>query len=221
MTIKHPTRRSATWCRLLALALVLQGSAAMAQDKPSREREALRRVQQALRSAQEEAATLQRDKAQLAAEKEAIASDKGRLDQALRQSAAKASAVAAQAQSAQARVTQLEAELSAARQELDALKSQVATLTKQSQEQQQTVVAVRGLLQRNVQARQVLEARNAALYKVGAAAIEMYRSSRPKETLARQEPFFGMGTVTIENVAEVWLDRLEQARYQDADKLQP
>lgn len=206
---------------LLVLVLALHGSAAMAQDKPSREREALRRVQQALRSAQEETAALQRDKVQLAAEKEAISGDKNRLDQALRLSASKASAAAAQVSSAHARATQAEASLAAARQELGAQQEQIAGLTRQLQEQQQTLIAVRELLQRQVQARQVLEARNAQLYNIGAAAIEMYRSARPAETLARQEPLVGIGAVRIDNVAEVWLDRLEQARYQDADKLHP
>lgn len=227
MTNTHPIswlgslRRLPTGAFALALALLLQGASVMAQDKPSREREALRRVQQALRTAQEETATLQRDKAQLAAEKDAIANDKGRLDQALRQSASQAQAATAQVRSTQARATQLEAELSAARQEIEALKTQLAGLSRQSQEQQQTVVSIRDLLQRNVQARQVLEARNAQLYKVGAAVIEMYRSARPADTLARQEPFFGIGAVTLDNVAEIWMDRLEQARYQDADKLPP
>ena len=65
----------------------------------------------------------------------------------------------------------------------------------------------------------ILEARNQQLYDVGSAVVEMYRSRNRGETLARQEPFFNLGVVTLENISDKWMDRLESARYLDQDKL--
>ena len=215
-TLLKPSQLMVVACTLLALA----GSAQSA-DKASREREALRRVQQALRAAQEEQTTLQSDKAKLAADKESISRDLSKLDGELKRTSSKVGSAQAEARAAQARSAQLDAELGSVKLELEALKLKHDEQDNALREVQSRVVRVTAMLERSTQTQALLEARNQALYKVGVSAVELYRSRRPTETLARQEPFFGLGVVSIENVAEQWLDRLKEARYEEATKPGP
>lgn len=207
----------------LMLALVLLASAAPVQaqqEKASREREALRRVQQALRTAQEEQGSLQREKAKLSAEKDTLSQDLGKLDGELKRTASRVNAAQAEARAAQARSAQTESELAATRADLETLKAQHEAQGRQLQESQVRVKSVTALLERSTQAQKVLEARNQQLYKVGASVVEMYRSRKPADTLARQTGVLGLGEVTLENVAETWLDRLEEARFKDEERIQ-
>lgn len=199
----------------LTLALLATVLPAQAQDKASREREALRRVQQALRAAQDEQSTLQRDKAKLAAEKDSLSQDMDRLDGELKRTASKVSSAQAEARAAQARSAQMESELVTVKAELDALRTRHEEQGRKLQESQSRVAAITALLERSTQAQRVLEARNQQLYKVGVSVVEVYRSRKPADTLARQVPVLGMGEVTLENVAEAWLDRLEEARFKE------
>lgn len=217
MASKHP------WLNRTALvaALLCCAVSAQAQDKNAREREALRRAQQALRTAQEAAATLERDKTQLASEKDALAQEKDRLSTDAKRANARVDGALAQARAAQAKAQALETDLSAVQQELAALKEAHQVQSQKLADAQRTVAATRGLLERSVQAQRILEARNKQLYDTGVAVVEVYRSRSPAEALARQEPFFGIGRVTLDNIAEKWLDRLESARYLDQDKLAP
>lgn len=203
----------------LALMLVSASPAAWAQQDPSaREREALRRTQQALRAAQQETATLQQQAQTLGAEKSRLQEEKQALDATARQRASQVAGAQAQARQAQARVKQLEDELAAVRADLAAAQEKSAA---QAAEQSRLVATLRTRLERATLAVTVLEKRNGELYQVGLDAIELYRSQRPKETLARMEPFFGIGHVTLDNVAERWRDRLETARWQGQEQLAP
>lgn len=206
----------------LALMLVSASPAAWAQQDPSaREREALRRTQQALRAAQQETATLQQQAQTLGAEKSRLQEEKQALDATARQRASQVAGAQAQARQAQARVKQLDDELAAVRAELAAAQDKSAAQAAELAEQSRLVATLRTRLERATQAVTVLEKRNGELYQVGLDAIELYRSQRPKETLARMEPFFGIGHVTLDNVAERWRDRLETARWQGQEQLAP
>ncbi|HEX5373992.1 MAG TPA: hypothetical protein VFW84_14795 [Aquabacterium sp.] len=209
----HPIR-----CVIAVLMawLVMSGTA-WAQGaegaKGNREREALRRVQQSLREAQAEQATLQQDKTQLTAEKDRLLQEKRTLDETLQRTAARAGSAAAQARAAQQRAEQVEAELASARQALAAMTAQNEEHARQLADARQTLGTVRTLLERSTQDQKMLQARNEQLYALGVSVVELYRSRSPADTLARQEPLLGFGRVTLENVAELWLDRLEAARW--------
>lgn len=210
----------ASWPALMA-AVLLMGSLcapSMAQDQGSREREALRRTQLALRAAQQETATLQ---ATLAAEKSQMLQEKQALDATARRNASRVAGAQSQARLAQARVVQLETELEGLKAELSAAQEKQATQAAELADQQRVMAALRVRLERSTQAVGVLEQRNRQLYQVGLDAIELYRSQRPKETLARIEPFAGIGRVTLDNVAEQWADRLEAARWLEQERLSP
>lgn len=182
-------------------------------SKGNREREALRRVQQALREAQAEQSTLQQDKTQLVAEKERLLQEKRTLDETVQRTAARAGSAAAQAKAAQQRVAQLEGELASAREALAAMTAQNEANLRQLAETRQTLGSVRTLLERSTQDQKLLQARNEQLFKLGVSVVDVYRSRSPADALARQEPVLGFGRVTLENVAELWLDRLEAARW--------
>ncbi|MFN3618403.1 MAG: hypothetical protein ACK4K3_05975 [Aquabacterium sp.] len=205
----------------LALMLATTGDMAWAQDAASREREALRRTQQALRAAQQETAALQQQTQALGAEKSKLLQEKQALDTTARQRARQVAGAQAQARQAQARVLQLESELAAVRAELTAAQERSSAQASELADQARLVATLRTSLERQTLAVKVLEKRNGDLYQVGLDAIELYRSQRPKEALARMEPFFGIGHVTLDNVAERWRDRLETARWQGQEQLAP
>ena len=226
MLIHHVARTPSLAARvcLLGMAVVLVSASPTAwaqQDKSAREREALRRTQQALRAAQQETATLQQQAQTLSAEKSRLLEEKQALDATARQRATQVAGAQAQARQAQSRVKQLEDELAAVRAELTASQEKSTAQAAELAEQSRLVVTLRTRLERATQAVTVLEKRNGELYQVGFDAIELYRSQRPKETLARMEPFFGIGHVTLDNVAERWRDRLEAARWQGQEQLMP
>lgn len=212
---------AALWLALLMALLMVVSAGAQAQEKTSREREALRRAQQALRAAQEESSSLQRDKSTLATEKDALAKEKDSLSQQARRTAARLDEALGQSRNAQAKLQQLESELAGLRQELAAAKDTQARQASELADHQRLVRTTRALLEASVQKQRILETRNQQLYEVGQAVVAMYRSRNPAETLSKQEPFFGLGVVTLENISEKWLDRLESARYLDQDKLNP
>jgi chromosome segregation ATPase len=214
--------RTLILCGMLAwLGSALLATPAMAQEKSSREREALRRAQQALRSAKEESVTLLRDKEALSAEKAALLKDKEAIGAEARRTAARVAASQAQAREAQAQITQLMADLEAVRAELASAKEQQARQATELAESQKTVRTVRALLEASQDKQRILEARNQQLYDTGVAVVEMYRSRKPSESLAQQSQVLGLGIVELENISEKWMDRLQSARYQDQDKLSP
>ena len=189
-----------------------------ANDKGQREKEALRRVQQALRTAQSEAATLQQEKSTLTQDKERLAQEKVRLDQAVLQTASRMNAALSstraaseQAELANARVAELTAQNQTIQTAKDALANQL-------REAQATVTSLRDLLTQSTAKHQVLVKRNQQLFEVGRSAVELYRSRDPQLTLADQSADLGSGVVRIENIAEIWLDRLEAARWQGEEQ---
>lgn len=211
--LAHPTAAHPAHRLLLALCLAGLTVSALAQDKPSREREALRRAQQALRSAQEESATLQRDKAALAAEKDALLKEKASLGAEQQRTAGRVAAAQVQLRDAQARVTQLGAELEALQAQLTSVKEEQIRTVAELNDAQGKVKVLRTLLEASQQKQRVLEARNKQLYDTGVAVVEMYRSRKPSETAAQQAGVLGFNLVDIENISERWMDRLEAARH--------
>lgn len=220
--IQAPIFRRTTWvvC-LFALMTAVSSPTATAQDKGNREREALRRAQASLRSTQEQAASLQQEKASLLAEKEALIKDKQSVGAESQRHASRVAAAQAQARDAQSKAQSLEAELEQLRTQLTSAKELVNRQAAEIADNQRTTRAVRALLESSQQKQRVLEQRNAQLYEVGLAAVEMYRSRKPAETAARQAGVLGFGIVDVENISEQWLDRLNAARFLDQDKLTP
>lgn len=200
-------------CLLLACFAVATPS--WAQDKGSREKEALRRAQLALRAAQDEVATLQRERAQCSTDRDAALKDKA---EAQKTSGLLASAQA-QSRQSQGRVKQLEGELETLQQQLAEAKAQQVAQAKELAEGQRSLRAVSQLLEASEQRQRILQARNQQLYDTGVAVVEMYRSRKPAETAAQQAVVLGFDLVDVENISEKWLDRLNAARFHQQDRL--
>jgi len=194
---------------LLALLVTLMPAGSWAQERASREREALRRAQQALRDAQAENATLQQARSALATEKDALAADKARLDAEL----GRARARAAQVEAARQQVERMQTELAELRAQRDTAMVRIEDLNTQLQASKAAVASVRAMLERATATQALLVQRNRALYDVGLAAIELYRSRDAAATWAQREPVLGLGQVRLENAAEALRDRLEAARH--------
>lgn len=202
-----------TGAALLMLLVALMPAGSWAQDRASREREALRRAQQALRDAQAENATLQQARSALATEKDALAADKARLDAEL----GRARARAAQVDAARQQLERLQTELAEIRAQRDTAMVRIEDLNTQLQASKATAASVRAMLERATATQALLVQRNRALYDVGLAAIELYRSRDAAATWAQREPVLGLGQVRLENAAEALRDRLEAARHLTPD----
>ena len=61
--------------------------------------------------------------------------------------------------------------------------------------------------------KQVLEQRNAQLYQVGLAAIELYRAKNPADAWLQKASVLGLSEVRVENAAEEMRTKLDDARY--------
>lgn len=199
----------------LVLATCAVATPTWAQDKGSREKEALRRAQLALRAAQEEVATLQRERAQCTTERDTALKDKAEAQK----SSGLLASVQAQSRQSQGRVKQLEGELEALQQQLTQAKAQQDLQARELAQGQRSLRAVSQLLETSEQRQRILQERNQQLYDTGVAVVEMYRSRKPAETAAQQAVVLGFGLVDVENISEKWLDRLNAARFHQQDRL--
>lgn len=191
---------------LLGLTLLVP---AHAQEKSSREKQALQRAQQALREAQAERDDLQTKQAALTAEKTSLEAEKTKLSGEVK----KLGSVQAQARAAQAKVAELEASSAKLQEQLAQAQAQNAEMNAKLAEAQTRLRVVAGMLASSTQAQATLEQRNSQLYQVGLAAIALYRSKTPADTWSQKASLLGLGEVQMENAAEAMRTKLDNARY--------
>lgn len=205
--------RSFTTLMLTGGLLALAIGPAQAQDKASREREALRRAQQSLRQTQEE-----RDA--LASEKASLAQAKDQLDGELKQTSAKVKGAESKAAAERARAAQFETSLKAKDQALAAAQAREAELGERLGKSEATLAEktrllenVRGMLERSTQSQQTLEAQNHALYATGLSLVDVVKSQSPSAWLKTSDGLLGFQGVRAENLAERFRTKLDEARY--------
>lgn len=181
---------------------------AMAQDKATREREALVRAQRAVAKLQQENAALNREKGELAA----------KLETATREQAG----LKGEAVRARGRAAATEKELGPLREERDALKrklevteaqlAQTAGQYKQAQlSQQRTEVersAVQVRLKQETQSLLMCSAANEKLHALTRDLAQRYEQA----AVDRADPVFGLRRVEIENEMQAYRDRIDGAK---------
>lgn len=202
--------------RLLPLLLCAVAFGALAESKPNRDQEQLRRLRAQAQQLQQslDAEQQQRLKASAAlAEAEKIGT-----------------ALQERAGAAQRRAAGAEKQLGAARQELDALRQERDQMKAQldstraslGESERKAGHLAETLVQKDrelVQTREQLGAqvqdlkqRNAALYALGIEAIEHYRHRSMGARIGQAEPFMQTGRVQMEMLLEGYRDRLEDGR---------
>lgn len=199
---------------LLSLMMsLLAATAAHAQDKPSREREALRRAQQSLRQTQEE-----RDA--LAGEKAAMSQAKDKAESELKQTSAKVKGAESKAAALRAKADQLEASLqnkdealNAALQRESELQAQLQKVQAELADKARTLASVASMLTASTQDRQTLLAQNKALYATGLDMVSLLRTQSPSEWQRAKDAMLGLSAVKAENVAEAFRTRLDDANF--------
>ena len=191
-----------------ALSLALAAPVA-AQEKASREKQALQRAQQALREAQSERDELQSKQSALTAEKTSLEADKARLSGEVK----KLGAAQAQARAAQGKAAELEAANAKLQEQLAQAQAQATELNAKLADAQGRLRTVSSLLASSTQNQTVLEQRNAQLYQVGLAAIELYRAKNPADAWLQKASVLGLSEVRVENAAEEMRTKLDDARY--------
>lgn len=189
---------------------------AQAEEKSSREREALRRAQQSLRQTQEE-----RDA--LAGEKATLAQAKDKAEGELKLTAAKVKGAESKAAAARARAEQLEASLKskdealvAAQQRESELQDQLHKVQAELADKTRLASSLSNLLAASTQERQVLLMQNKALYATGLDMVSLLRTQSPSEWQRARDALLGMQAVKAENLAEAFRTRLDDANYNAA-----
>lgn len=212
----HASRKAQTAWPLALLTAVLMAaslSTAHAEDKPSREREALRRAQQSLRQTQEE-----RDA--LAGEKATLAQAKDKAEGELKQTSAKVKGAESKAAALRAKAEQLEASLhskdealAAAQQRESELQAQLSKTQAELAEKARTLASVTSLLSASTQDRQSLLSQNKALYATGLDMVSLLRTQSPSEWQRAKDALLGLSAVKAENLAEAFRTRLDDANF--------
>jgi chromosome segregation ATPase len=197
----------------LTVLLVSLTCPAHAEEKSSREREALRRTQQSLRQTQEE-----RDA--LAGEKATLAQDKDKLSSALQQTSAKVKGAESRAAAARARIDQVEASLKDKDKALAESQAREADLQARLTQAQAAMAektaltsTLTGMLKAAKAEQTILAAQNKALYDTGLALIDLYRSDSPSAWVKTADTALGLREVRVENLAEAFRTKLDAARY--------
>lgn len=188
---------------------------AHAEEKGNREREALRRTQQSLRQAQAEREALEGEKASLAQAKDQLAGE-------LKQTSSKIKGAEAKAAQASAKASQLESQLKAKDQALTESQAREADLQAQLTKAQAVLSdkirlteTLSSMLKANTAELKQARAQNEAMYYTGRALIDLYRSDSPPAWLKGTDVPLGMREVRVENLAEVFRSRLDDARYKE------
>jgi chromosome segregation ATPase len=209
---------------LLCIAGFVVCSGAGAQDKASREREALKRAQQQVQQMRQEKASIEEKLSGFEQEKEKIA---GQL-----------SGAQARARAAASKNQQLQTELDAAMRDKQTLEAQKADLEKQLAElsakhtqltakhaategelaqtsslKLQTESSLRGRTQQLA----VCEDKNIKLYSHGRDLIKQCTDRSATDMVLRLEPFTGLKRVELENVLEEYRDKLDAQKIISAD----
>jgi chromosome segregation ATPase len=192
----------------------------MAQQAPSREREALRRAQAALQQSQQERDALAAEKATL--QRQAQDADKrtqalqARLAAAMRELQLEREAVAAARAETLALRGEVERERASAEERVQAAerrhRQELAALQGQIGERTRTNQALVAQLEVTASALREAEARNLRLHQLGEQALALYRGLTPGERLRQADRLFGLTAVQIESQAEELLARLDAER---------
>jgi septal ring factor EnvC (AmiA/AmiB activator) len=194
---------------LLVLAAVAPPAAADDDKRLAQARESLRRAQQSLQATQAQRDALAQDKARL--EQQKLESDKALADAGAKQRDAAARGRRLDAGMAELRAERdrLQAELArgkeaagAQQQRIDDAQAKLADAETRVDEQRRTTIALRGLLQRSVQALAENERQNRALYELGHRAIAGYTECETHGSSSPDANLFGIGDVRVTDVAE-------------------
>jgi len=192
---------------LLAIACALAPSARADDDKRlAQAREALRRAQQSLQSTQAQRDALAQDKARL--EQQKIASDKALADATAKERASAAQRAHLDASASALRTERdaleadLERERAASRQQLEETQARLVAAETRADDQRRTSVALRGLLQRSVQALAENERQNRALYDLGRQATSAYADCQLHGSTSVDANLLGIADVRVTDVSE-------------------
>ena len=204
---------------MLLLAFLMSSGAFADEQKPSREREALRRVQQQLQQSQQELTGLK--------EKLLTAEQQSEAGQKELQSAK------SRANSERLKTTQLQAALDEAQKQLqlaraekaeqDARLAQTAAELGRTQRAQAQAADQLRRLQSELAGRtrdiNSCEGRNAALYQSGRELIEQCQIQAVDGAHAARLPASGMQRVALENLLESYRDKLDEQKLSNASKM--
>jgi septal ring factor EnvC (AmiA/AmiB activator) len=200
---------------LLLLAMMALATSPSWAANDSREKQVLRRMQQQVQQIEQARALAEQEKAAALADKETAERELEKFGATKRQLAGERAAR-----------RRMEAELEAVQTENQALKTRLADTEKQladsvalqratAQTLAQTESAKKhtdGELSGTVRDLQSCRTHNGSLYTLGREMMQKYRDKSCQDALAQAEPFTGLKKVEVENLLEIWRDRLDREK---------
>jgi septal ring factor EnvC (AmiA/AmiB activator) len=207
MPARIASRRPPALALLLAAACALAPHAHADDDKRlAQAREALRRAQQSLQSIQAQRDALAQDKARL--EQQKLAGDQALADAATKEKEAASQRARLDAGASALRTerdalkAELERERATARQRLEETQGRLVGAEARAEDQRRTTVALRGLLQRSVQALGENERQNRVLYDLGRQATSAYADCQMHGSESADANLLGIADVHVTDVSE-------------------
>ncbi|MCQ9375564.1 hypothetical protein NMQ14_15020 [Methyloversatilis sp. XJ19-13] len=207
--------------RLLALACLIGMTSVAGAQQKSREAEQLRRIRQQVQQLQQQLSAEQQkaQQAQLESQKvrDAVGAESVKLDAELRSARARGQGAVARAERLQKEVDQLRASDAERARQLEATRNSLNERTKQATEsalrlqQRENELAVfqARLIEGDIRLQQCA-ATNLALFELGNEVIDRFERRTLGERVVEGEPFFQIGRVKLENLAEAYRDRLHE-----------
>lgn len=193
----------------LALAGLLLATPVLAQNKPTREQEQLRRMRVQMQQLQQERDTAVQEATKLRAE----------MEKSVDALQARESAASKRAASAGAELTSVKTEREALARRLSEAEAQVAALTARAERgeaqfraRDEEAVQLQASFAREQVAHKQCVANNLALYQYGTELLDLYQGKGVWTALTQREPVTGITQVRIENVLEEYRDKLAAER---------
>ncbi len=207
----------------LTFALLCACATVMAQEKPSREQEQLRRLRAQAQQLQQSLATEQQARQGAEGELKAL---KGEQAGQIEKLGAEARAARGAASASRRQIEQLEKDLAVERLAREQSTRQAEQLGQRLAERerelaetsQRQATTARELEQMQTRAGQLTgrlgqcAEDNLALYRTGIEVLDRWRDRTLGERATQGEPFTQVGRVKLENLAENWRDRLDEKR---------
>jgi len=204
---------------LLSLLLVTMTAAPAWAANDSREKQMLRRLQQQVQQ-------IEQARAQAEQEKTAAVAGKDSSERELNELRSGDSAAKRQLAGERAARSRTEAELKTMQTELEGLKLRMADTEKKLVDSMalQRITAEKlaqsesakkqteSQLAGNRQDLKICQTHNGRFYSIGREMMQKYRDKSCQDALAQAEPFSGLKKVEVENLLEMWRDRLDREK---------
>ncbi|MHB0986455.1 MAG: DNA repair protein [Sulfuricella sp.] len=191
---------------------------AMAANKDSKERQALRRVQVQLYEAQQQKSSLEQEKAGLAEQVEELKKKSAGLESGAAKAKARRAALDKEVGSLNKDKAELSDKLQKTAGALQEMTKKQADAMQTLQRKDQDIMRLEAEVSRQTRQVEVCETKNARLYQLNVELMDKYQSKGVLGALLQAEPFIQMKGVEVENLLQEYRDKADAEKFSATGK---